>query len=44
MSVGAKLVKNGECGALVAPGSTGAAVTAGLLGMGRVDGIERPAI
>ena len=44
VSVGAKLVKNGECGALVAPGSTGAAVTAGLLGMGRVDGIERPAI
>ena len=44
VSVGAKLVKSGECGALVAPGSTGAAVTAGLLGMGRVDGIERPAI
>lgn len=44
VSVGAKLVKNGECGALVAPGSTGAAVTAGLLGMGRISGIERPAI
>lgn len=44
VSVGARLVKSGECGALVAPGSTGAAVTAGLLGMGRIKGIERPAI
>ena len=44
VSVGARLVKNGECGALVAPGSTGAAVTAGLLGIGRIRGIERPAI
>lgn len=44
VSVGARLVKNGECGALVAPGSTGAAVTAGLLGIGRIKGIERPAI
>ncbi len=44
VSVGARLVKKGECGALVAPGSTGAAVTAGLLGIGRISGIERPAI
>ena len=44
VSVGARLVKSGECGALVAPGSTGAAVTAGLLGIGRIKGIERPAI
>lgn len=44
VSVGARLVKNGECGALVAPGSTGAAVTAGLLGIGRIRGIDRPAI
>ena len=44
ISVGARLVKNGTCGALVAPGSTGAAVTAGLLGIGRIKGIERPAI
>ncbi len=44
VSVGARLVKSGECGALVAPGSTGAAVTAGLLGIGRIRGIERPAI
>ncbi|MDY6084257.1 MAG: phosphate acyltransferase PlsX [Dialister sp.] len=44
VSVGARLVSKGECGALVAPGSTGAAVTAGLLGIGRIRGIERPAI
>lgn len=44
ISVAARLVRNGECGALVAPGSTGAAVTAGLLGIGRIKGIERPAI
>ena len=44
VSVGARLVKSGECGSLVAPGSTGAAVTAGLLGIGRIKGIERPAI
>lgn len=44
VSVGARLVRSGECGALVAPGSTGAAVTAGLLGIGRIRGIERPAI
>lgn len=44
ISVAAKLVKQGECGALVAPGSTGAAVTAGLLGIGRIPGVERPAI
>lgn len=44
VSVGARLVREGACGALVAPGSTGAAVTAGLLGIGRIRGIERPAI
>ena len=44
ISVGAKLVRSGECKVLVAPGSTGAAVTAGLFGIGRIPGIERPAI
>ncbi len=44
VSVGARLVKDGTCGALVAPGSTGAAVTAGLFGIGRILGIDRPAI
>ena len=44
VSVAARLVKSGECGAVVAPGSTGAAVTAGLLGIGRIRGIDRPSI
>ncbi len=44
VSVAASLVRSGECGAMVAPGSTGAAVAAGLLGIGRISGIERPAI
>ena len=38
------LVKEGVCDAVVAPGSTGAAVTAALLGLGRIKGIERPCI
>lgn len=40
----AKLVKAGTAGAIVAPGSTGAAVTAGLFGLGRIPGFKRPAI
>ena len=39
-----RLVKEGVCDAVVAPGSTGAAVTAALLGLGRIKGIERPCI
>ncbi|MCI1821162.1 MAG: phosphate acyltransferase PlsX [Megasphaera sp.] len=42
--VATKLVKQGACDAVVAPGSTGAAVTAALLGLGRIPGIERPSI
>lgn len=42
--VATQLVKNGACDAVVAPGSTGAAVTAALLGLGRIKGIERPCI
>lgn len=39
-----KLVKDGECQAVVSPGSTGAAVAAALFGLGRIPGIERPTI
>lgn len=39
-----KLVKDGECQAVVSPGSTGAAVAAALFGLGRISGIERPTI
>lgn len=42
--VATKLVKEGTCDAVVAPGSTGAAVTAALLVLGRIKGIERPCI
>ncbi|TEB05520.1 Phosphate acyltransferase [Pelotomaculum schinkii] len=39
-----QLVKDGEAGALVSAGSTGAAMAAALLGLGRIKGIDRPAI
>ena len=42
--VATRLVKEGVCDAVVAPGSTGAAVTAAVLGLGRIKGIERPCI
>lgn len=42
--VAARLVKNGACDAVVAAGSTGAAVTAALFELGRIKGIERPCI
>lgn len=42
--VATRLVRDGQCDAVVAPGSTGAAVTAALLGLGRIVGIERPCI
>lgn len=42
--VATRLVKEGKCDAVVAPGSTGAAVGAALLGLGRIKGIERPCI
>ncbi len=39
-----RLVKEGEASALVSAGSTGAAMAAALLGLGRIQGIDRPAI
>lgn len=42
--VAAKLLRNKECDALVSAGSTGAAVAAALFCLGRIKGIERPAI
>jgi glycerol-3-phosphate acyltransferase PlsX len=42
--VATRLVKEGQCDAVVAPGSTGAAMTAALLVLGRIKGIERPSI
>lgn len=42
--VATQLVKNGQCDAVVAAGSTGAAVAAALLVLGRIKGIARPTI
>lgn len=42
--VATRLVREGECSAVVSAGSTGAAVAAALFGLGRLKGIERPAI
>ena len=42
--VATRLVKLGEAEAVVSAGSTGAQMAAALLGLGRIKGIERPAI
>lgn len=42
--VATRLVKQGECDAVISAGSTGAAVAAALFGLGRIKGIERPTI
>ncbi|TAK78315.1 MAG: phosphate acyltransferase PlsX [Dehalococcoidia bacterium] len=42
--VGMELVKNGEAGALVSMGNTGAAMATALVVLGRLKGVERPAL
>lgn len=42
--VATRLVHDKICDAVVAPGSTGAAVAAALFGLGRIKGIDRPVI
>lgn len=42
--VAARLVKEGKCDVAIAAGSTGAAVAAALLSIGRIPGVGRPAI
>jgi glycerol-3-phosphate acyltransferase PlsX len=44
ITVATQLVKDGEAEAVVSAGSTGAQMTAALLGLGRIPGVERPAI
>lgn len=44
MNVGVRLVKDGAADGFVSAGNTGAAVVAGLFGLGRIRGIERPAL
>ncbi len=42
--VAARMLRNKECDALVSSGSTGAAVASALFCVGRIKGVERPAI
>lgn len=42
--VATRLVKDGYCDAVISAGSTGAAVTAALFGLGRIHGVDRPTI
>jgi glycerol-3-phosphate acyltransferase PlsX len=44
MVVGCKMVKRGEAQAFVTAGNTGGAMTAGILHVGRIRGIARPAL
>ena len=44
LAVAGRLVKEGQADALVSAGSTGALVVVGTLGIGRMKGIERPAL
>lgn len=41
---GAELVKSGQADAFIGMGNTGAMMTAGLLGVGRIEGVQRPTI
>jgi glycerol-3-phosphate acyltransferase PlsX len=44
MNVAMRLVKDGTADAFVSAGNTGAAVVAGLFGLGRISGVDRPAL
>ena len=44
MSVGMKLIKEGKADAFMSAGNSGAVMTAALLGLGRIRGIDRPAL
>lgn len=44
ISVATRLVKENKADAVVSAGSTGAQMVAGLFGLGRIEGVDRPAI
>lgn len=44
ITVATKLVKNGDAHAVVSAGSTGAQMVSSLFGLGRIKGVDRPAI
>lgn len=44
IAVGLRLVKNKQAGAFVSPGNTGAVMATSLFTLGRIEGVDRPAI
>ncbi len=44
LNVGVRLVRNGTADGFVSAGNSGAAVVAGLFGLGRIPGVDRPAL
>ncbi len=44
MSVGIKLIREGKADAFMSAGNSGAVMTAALLGLGRIRGVDRPAL
>jgi len=44
IAVGLQLVKNKQAGAFVSPGNTGAVMATSLFTLGRIEGVDRPAI
>lgn len=44
IAVAVRLLRHGRADAMLSPGSTGAVVTGALLGLGRLQGVQRPAI
>jgi glycerol-3-phosphate acyltransferase PlsX len=44
MAVALRLVENGESDAFVTAGNSGGALAAALFGLGRIQGIKRPAL
>ncbi len=44
MVVASRMVRNGEAQAFVTPGNTGAALACGILNIGRIKGVRRPAL
>ncbi len=44
MHVGVEMVKKGDAQAFISMGNTGAVMAVGLMGLGRIEGINRPAI
>lgn len=44
MHIGVEMVKKGEADAFVSMGNTGAVMSVGLMGLGRIEGVSRPTI